>query len=182
VALALTESISKKKRLSEGTREPKRKKSKIEVLTSSQIPGWKPIAAMEDGRIVAVSESEPQVTSHASKREGLEGWMSSLSVGQVVSTDTKRALGKSKPSGITQAEQLLGESLPHLPSSTNLLPSSSSGAGTVNEHIETETDHQGASSTKKSATRLWVHQLLGHWGHALVRRVSHPLAGASDVF
>ena len=177
----LGDSIPKMKRMSEATGEPRAKKPKTEVLTNALFPGWRPIATKECENLI--SPLEPKITEQTNERVELGTWMSRLSVIQVISTDTGRALGKSKPSGITQAEQLLGESPSDSP--TSFKPhssSSSSGEKSVVKHIKGETNHQGASSPKKSVTQVWVRQLLGHWGNALACRVSHLLAGALDVF
>ena len=177
-----TESILKKKRLSEATGQPKAKEPRKDVLTYGLFPGWKPIATKEYKD--PISPLEPKTATHTSEREKLDNWMSSLSTNQVISTDTERALGKSKPSGITQAEQLLGESPPYSPVSVKPQSSSSSSAGekAVIKHIVDSTNHQGASSSIKSVTQVWVRQMLGHWGFALACRVSHLLVGALDVF
>jgi hypothetical protein len=160
----------------------KAKGKRIEhTLTNGLFPGWKPIATKECEN--PIPPLEPKMAKHKSERKDLENWMSSLSTNQVISTDTDRAFGKRKPSGITQAKQLLGESPSHSPPPFELNSSlSSAGGAAAIKLIEDKTNHQGASSPKKSVTQVWVRQLLGHWGWALACRVSHLLACALDVF
>jgi hypothetical protein len=160
-----------KKRESEATGEPKEKRTKIEVLTNNLLPGWKSITAKEGEDII--SPPDPKATTHTSEEDRLGNWMSKFSTNQVASTDTDRALGKSKPSGITQAEQLLGESPPYSPPSFKIHSSpSSTGEEAVNDKNGEETNHQGASPPKQLVTQVWVRQ----WLCALVCRVSHLLA------